>query len=109
MAQRTATESSPAEPAVRILVVRSGGFAGIRQQWCVEVADDADEADNWTALVTACPWDRVGADLASRDRFVWSIDARMPRGTRSAQVPDAMLVGPWRVLVDRVQKVGSHG
>ena len=105
MAQRQATEPSPAEAAIRILVVRSGGFAGIRQQWRVESGDDEDD---WTALVTACPWDRVGVDAASRDRFVWRIEARMPRVTRAAQVPDALLVGPWRALVDRVQEVGLH-
>jgi hypothetical protein len=105
MAQRPATEPSPAESAIRILVVRSGGFAGMRQQWRVESPDD----DDWVALVTACPWDAVGVDRDSRDRFVWRIEARMPRATRVAKVPDALLVGPWRALVDRVQEVGSHG
>ena len=41
MAQRQATEPSPAAAAIRILVVRSGGFAGIRQQWRVESRDAA--------------------------------------------------------------------
>lgn len=106
MAQRQATEPSPAAAAIRILVVRSGGFAGIPQQWRIESQDDADE---WATLVTACPWDQVGTDPASRDRFIWRIEAHMPRTTRIAQVPDALLVGPWRALVDRVQDVGSHG
>jgi len=110
MAQRQATEPSPAAAAIRILVVRSGGFAGIRQQWRVESRDgDGDDLDHWTALVTACPWDSVGVDRESRDRFIWQIEARMPRATRTARVPDALLVGPWRALVDRVQEVGSHG
>lgn len=91
---------------LRILVVRSGGIAGIRQQWQVEEQLDADD---WLELVTACPWDAVGSDPASRDRFVWHIEARMPRTVRTAQVPDAELTGPWRALVDRVQEVGSHG
>jgi hypothetical protein len=58
-----------------ILVVRSGGFTGLRQQWQVDAHDDVEE---WLALVRAC-------------------------------VPDALLVGPWRALVDRVQEVGAHG
>ena len=89
-----------------ILVVRSGGFAGLTQQWRVEPGDAGDE---WLALVQACPWGRVGRDQASRDRFVWRIEARMPRTVRTASVPDALLVGPWRALVDRVQEVGADG
>jgi hypothetical protein len=101
MAQRRA-----AEPAIRIVVVRSGGVAGIRQRWQVESQDDAEE---WFALVRACPWGAVGNDPSSRDRFVWRIEARMPPAVRTASVPDALLVGPWRVLVDRVRELGSHG
>ena len=89
-----------------ILVVRSGGFAGLTQQWHVEPQDDADE---WVELVHACPWGRVGRDTASRDRFVWRIEARLPRAVHKASVPDALLVGPWRTLVDRVQEVGTVG
>jgi hypothetical protein len=107
MAQQAAREAPGlARPSFRILVVRSGGIAGIRQQWQVEPQDDADD---WIALVKACPWGTVGTDLASRDRFSWRIEARMPRPVRTATVPDAQLVGPWRALVDRVREVGSHG
>jgi hypothetical protein len=107
MAQRPATETSHPSAPILIVVVRSGGLAGIRQQWRVESGDD--DGDDWTALVTACPWGSVGADRDSRDRFVWNIEARMPRATRAAKVPDALLVGPWRALVDRVQELGSRG
>ena len=89
-----------------ILVVRTRGFAGLRQQWHVEPDGDADD---WLALVQACPWGRVGRDEASRDRFVWRIEARLPRAVHAASVPDALLVGPWRTLVDRVQEVGQRG
>jgi hypothetical protein len=89
-----------------ILVVRSGGFAGLTEQWQVDPQDDADD---WLALVHACPWGAVGHDAASRDRFVWRIEARLARTVRRASVPDALLVGPWRVLVDRVQESGTVG
>jgi hypothetical protein len=89
-----------------ILVVRSGGFAGLTQQWQVDPRDDADE---WAALVHACPWGAVAHDAASRDRFVWRIEARLARTVRRASVPDSLLVGPWRVLVDRVQESGAVG
>jgi hypothetical protein len=102
MAQRVAREAL----TFRILVVRSGGIAGIRQQWQVEPQDDADD---WVALVQACPWGATGSDPSSRDRFSWRIEARMPRPVCTATVPDAQLVGPWRALVDRVREVGSRG
>ncbi|MDP9027797.1 MAG: hypothetical protein M3N46_09650 [Actinomycetota bacterium] len=94
------------ELSLRVLVVRSGGIAGIRQQWLAEPVDDAE---GWLALIQACPWGAVGADSTSRDRFVWRIEARMPRAVRTASVPDSLLVGPWRLLVDRVQQLESHG
>jgi len=106
MAQREAEEPARRPAGVSILVVRSGGLAGLTQQWRVEAHDDAEE---WLALVHACPWGAVGRDAASRDRFVWRIEAHLPRAVRTASVPDAHLVGPWRTLVDRVQEVGTSG
>ena len=106
MVQRRGEEPAGQRAGVSILVVRSGGFAGISQQWRVEADDDADE---WLELVRACPWGAVGRDAASRDRFVWRIEAHLPRTVRKASVPDAHLVGPWRVLVERVQQAGARG
>ncbi len=103
MVQRTGADDG-AGP--RILVVRTGGIAGLRRQWQVEPTDDADE---WLTLVTACPWNDVPVDAASRDAFVWRIEARMPSTTRVAQVPDRGLVGPWRDLVTRVQERATDG
>ena len=106
MAQRDGEPSGRPRGGLSILVVRSGGFAGLTRQWRVEAHDDADE---WLELVRACPWGAVGQDAASRDRFVWRIEAHLPRSVRTASVPDAHLVGPWRTLVDRVQEVGTSG
>lgn len=106
MAQPNTERLGRARAGVSILVVRSGGFAGLTQQWHVQTSDDADA---WLELVRACPWGAVGHDAASRDRFVWRIEARLPRAVRMASVPDAYLVGPWRALVDRVQEVGTSG
>lgn len=106
MAQRTDEPSRQRHGGLSILVVRSGGFAGLTQQWRVEAHDDAEE---WLELVRACPWGAVDRDAESRDRFVWRIEAHLPRTVRTASVPDAHLVGPWRVLVDRVREVGTIG
>jgi len=106
MARRKDDPGTPPGAALSILVVRSGGFAGISQQWRVEPHDDQEQ---WLELLRACPWGAVGRDTESRDRFVWRIEAHLPRTVRTASVPDAHLVGPWRVLVDRVQEAGTHG
>jgi hypothetical protein len=87
-----------------ILVVRSGGIAGIPRRWSV---DEPDPGDDWIALIRACPWDDVVADAESRDRFVWRIEARLAQHHRTASVPDRELTGPWRELVDRVRSEGS--
>ncbi len=99
------------ELSFRILVVRSGGVAGMTRRWQVEPGDDAEE---WRELVRACPWGAEGSDTESRDRFVWRIEVsrsgEQPADpARSASVPDAQLRGPWRALVDRVQACGSDG
>jgi hypothetical protein len=94
--------SRGADRILLVTVVRSGGFAGLRQQW--EAAVGEDERDQWMPLIQACPWDRTPSDPTSRDRFVWRIEARGPRLRRSATVPEALLDGPWRALVDRVRE-----
>jgi hypothetical protein len=97
MADRGEQTSRP----LRILVVRSGGFAGIPRSWSVEAEDDAEA---WQQLIDACPWGAQGMDPAARDRFVWRIEVRVRRRRRRvASVPDRDLAGPWRELVDRVQ------
>lgn len=86
-----------------VLVVRSGGVAGLSRRWAV---DEPDPGDDWIALIEACPWDAVGTDEAARDRFTWRIEARMAERRRQASVPDRELTGPWRSLVERVQAEG---
>ena len=93
-----------ARAELRIVVVRSGGFAGISRRWSIE---EPEPDDDWLALVEACPWGRVGVDREGRDRFTWRIEARLARRHRQASVPDRELTGPWRDLVDRVQRDGS--
>ncbi|MFW8745071.1 protealysin inhibitor emfourin, partial [Mesorhizobium japonicum] len=90
-----------------VLVVRSGGVAGIPRRWSVE---EPEPGDDWIALIDACPWDAVGADerdrQTARDRFIWRIEASMADRRRQASVPESELTGPWRSLVERVQSEG---
>ena len=78
-----------------VTVVRSGGVAGIRRQWRVDVDD------SWLAAIDRCPWDATGT-RPHPDGFVWQIEVSGEREC-AATLADADVSGPWRDLVDRVR------
>lgn len=92
---------SDADARVVIAVVRMGGIAGIRRQWRIEA--EPTEADHWIALIDSCPWDDEPDAERGADRFVWRIRARTPDERRERELPDSVLDGPWRALVDAVR------
>lgn len=81
-----------------ITVVRTGGFAGLRREWTIEVSAP-EEAEHWRPIVEACPWD-THEDGGVPDGFVYDLRA----ADHNAVVPDNRLDGPWRQLVDEVQR-----
>lgn len=81
-----------------ITVVRSGGFAGLRREWSVEVAAP-DEAERWRPIVEACPWDDDAGDTMP-DGFVY--DFRV--ADHQAHIAEHELDGPWRQLADAVRR-----
>ena len=86
---------------MKISVVRSGGFAGIRREWALQV-DDRDDRDEWLQLVAVLPWGARGRPVAAPmmpDRFSYRIGVSRRRIT----LPESELTGPWRQLVDRVR------
>lgn len=85
------------DPVLVVRVTRTGGFAGLRRQWAVEAATDAD-ATAWWPLVEACPWDAAPGQRVA-DGFVYEVIAN----DRHAELPEQQLDGPWRVLIDAVQ------
>ena len=93
------------ENRIVIAVVRSGGFAGLRRQWRVAPAPYA--APEWVALVERCPWGEQLDATPGADRYMWSIEARMPDDQRQQVVPDALLQGAWRELVDAVREADT--
>jgi hypothetical protein len=98
----------PEAPGLRhvvVVVVRSGGIAGMRRQWRAE--PPASESPRWIALIDECPWDAEVANDRGADRFVWRITASGDGAQREAEVPDSHLDGPWRVLVDEVRGAAS--
>ncbi|MFG6401971.1 MULTISPECIES: protealysin inhibitor emfourin [unclassified Microbacterium] len=92
-----------AEPTrVVVVVVRSGGLAGLRREWRAE--PPPAEAPRWVSLVDECPWDDDAPPTSGADRYVWTIRAVLDElPPREVNLPDARLEGPWRTLVDEVR------
>lgn len=86
-----------------VAVVRTGGLAGLRRRWRVE--PEPAQAPQWVALVERCPWDESldGDGTRGADRYVWSIHARVREQQHEQVIPDALLRGAWRELVDAVR------
>ncbi|TPW73772.1 hypothetical protein [Schumannella sp. 10F1B-5-1] len=116
---------------VSVSVARTGGVAGIRREWRIDVDDDG-RAD-WILRIDACPWsgeETSGADASSTgtsgadtstsetsaadsaaaargaDRMSWQIEARTGTDAHRAQLTEP-LTGAWRELVVRVQREGE--
>ena len=81
-----------------ITVARTGGFAGLRREWTIEVSAP-HEAERWRPIVEACPWDEVPPGTTA-DGFVHDVRA----ADHSAVVAERELDGPWRDLVDAVRR-----
>jgi hypothetical protein len=86
------------EPPFVVSVVRSGGFAGLRREWTIEVTA-SDEAERWYPIIQACPWDE-GETPGRPDGFVYDVRA----ADHAAVVPEDRLDGPWRRLVEEVRR-----
>ncbi|KSU54125.1 hypothetical protein M3672_04625 [Microbacterium enclense] len=94
-----------AESAERltIIVVRSGGIAGLSKQWRAEA--DADHAPRWRELVESCPWDAASAPPSGADRYQWRIEVHHGGApVHQARLGDGQVQGPWRTLVDEVRQ-----
>jgi hypothetical protein len=94
------------EPDWVILVVRSGGFAGLSRQWRVR-SSDHPEVD-WVRLVEACPWGAASRPDHTRDQFTWRIEATASTRKRRATLADSRVRGAWRQLVDEVKAADSR-
>lgn len=81
-----------------ISVVRTGGIAGLRREWTIEVGVP-EEVQHWQPIIDACPWDTPRGD-DHPDGFVYDVRA----SHREAKVPEQELSGPWQLLVEEVQR-----
>lgn len=79
-------------------VVRTGGLAGRRREWALEVGEP-DEAERWRPIIEACPWDSGETDNRP-DGFVYDLRA----DHRAARITEQELSGPWQLLVEEIQR-----
>ncbi len=86
-----------------MLVVRSGGLAGLSKRWLAE--PEADRLPRWIELVERCPWDAAPSASTGADRYQWRIEVlRGETAVHQARLGDAQVEGPWRTLVDEVRQ-----
>lgn len=81
---------------MRITITRSGGFAGLKRTWSIELSGDEED---WRELLGSLPWDEVRPAPPQPDRYVY----RVRCAPREVTIPEQQLTGPWRELVERVR------
>lgn len=78
---------------------RTGGLAGLRITWRVEV-DEQPDPDAWVVLIDELPWREVPPAPPEPDRYVYRIECP----PHEALLAERQVTGPWRELVDRVRE-----
>ena len=86
--------------AVRIVVVRTGGFAGLTRVWSTQVSSEEAEQE-WLPLLQNPPPQQPDGP----DRFVYEIQV----GQAAVTLPERCVQGRWRDLVDRARQAGGDG
>lgn len=85
---------------IRIVVSRSGGFAGITRTWAVEVTE-AEAEQRWLPLLEGV--EDTNDDDDGRDRYVYHITV----GYREVTLAERTVHGPWQELLDRVRETDN--
>ncbi len=89
-----------------MIVVRSGGIAGLSRQWRAE--PEPERAPRWRTLVAQCPWDDPPPPVRGADRYQWRIEVHEgDTPVRQARLGDTQIEGPWRTLVDEVRRAAA--
>lgn len=83
---------------MNIVVVRTGGFAGLTRVWSAQVSSEEAERDWLPLLRNPPPGQAAGPDL-----FVYEIQV----GQIVVTLPESSVQGRWRDLVERVREGGG--
>lgn len=84
----------------RIVVSRSGGFAGLTRTWSVEVSPSEAE-ERWLPLLEQA--EPPAVEDVERDRYVYHIAV----GYREVTVAESAVQGPWKDLLEWVKEASS--
>ncbi|MCC3278240.1 hypothetical protein LJ754_03585 [Arthrobacter sp. zg-Y40] len=82
---------------MRLVVVRSGGFAGMQRTWSTQVTPE-EAQERWLPLLQDPP-EAVDGDP---DRFIYEISV----GPEAVTIPEREVKGRWRELVERARSGG---
>ncbi|WP_166872109.1 MULTISPECIES: protealysin inhibitor emfourin [unclassified Salinibacterium] len=88
---------------MKVIVVRTGGFAGLRATWELQV-DDQPDAPRWSAFLHDLPWDDVPPAPQLPDRYIYRIRCE----PHEVVLTEPQVQGPWRELVDRVRAANEE-
>jgi hypothetical protein len=109
-----------------VIVSRSGGIAGLRLTWRVDV-DTQPDPDRWYVLIREIPWEQAPPAPPEPDRYTYRIRCEPHEDTaaepheqsatepqeqiaaepREATLAERQLTGPWRELFDRVRQAAE--
>lgn len=85
---------------MKIVVVRTGGFAGLTRVWSTQVSSEEAERE-WLPLLQNPPPEQP----AGPDRFVYEFQV----GPSAVTLPERCVQGRWRELVERARKAAGDG
>lgn len=84
---------------MKLVVVRTGGFAGLTRVWSTQVSTEEAEQE-WLPLLQDPPPQEAGG----ADRFIYEITV----GSAAVTLPEQCLQGRWRDLVERARQGGDQ-
>lgn len=85
---------------MRITVIRTGGIAGQRTAWVIDIDDSADP--ELRKLVNDVPWSAARASAPQPDRYAYTIEWER----RSVTLGEQDLTSDVQTLVNRVRHEG---
>ena len=88
---------------MKVVVSRSGGLAGLRVTWDVQV-DDQPDAASWMAFLQQLPWDEAEDTVPAPDRFIYRIRC----APHEVVLAEPQVHGQWKDLIDRVRAVSER-
>jgi hypothetical protein len=88
---------------MKVVVSRSGGIAGLRVTWDVQV-DEQPDAAAWMSFLEDLPWDEAEATAPMPDRYVYRIRC----APHEVVLAEPQVHGAWKDLIDRVRAASER-